>query len=151
MATEYLYISFVVTHIVLGRKLSLPSAIALGGDVYTLLVLGIALDIIQIPFFLYVYSHSTKIGFFSWIAGRIGKKKESISSSRLMRWAQRWGKYGTIVIAAMPIQGGGMWSGVLLAHALNLERLQAYILLTIGSIIGCTIIAFGISGIMSLF
>ncbi len=151
MASGYLYLSFLVTHIALGRKISLPSAIALGGDVYTLLVLGIALDIVQIPFFLYVYSHSTKIGVFSKIAERIGKKKERISSSRLMHWAQRWGKYGTIVIAAMPIQGGGMWSGVLLAHALNMERWQAYLLLTIGSVIGCTIIAFGTSGVMSLF
>jgi uncharacterized membrane protein len=151
MASSYLYLTFVATHILLGRKISLPSAVALGGDVYLLLIMGILLDIVQIPFFLYVYSHSNRIGLFSSISKRIGDKSESMSSSRLMRWAQRWGKYGTLLLAAMPVQGGGMWSGVLLAHALNLDHRQAYALLTLGSVIGCTGIALGISGIMSLF
>lgn len=151
MASAYLYLSFIATHILLGRKISLPSSIALGGDVYTLLAMGILLDILQIPVFLYLYSHSTKIGFLSSFSERMRRKKDSMSSSRLMLWAKKWGKIGTIILAAMPIQGGGMWSGVLLAHALNLERWQAYVLLTIGSVIGCTLMAFGTSGIMSLF
>ncbi len=151
MAEPYVYLTFLALHIGLGRKISIPSAMALGINTATVVAMGIALDVMQIPFFLAVYGHTARIPWFRSLSDRLEKRSHSIESSRLVRWARTWGTYGTVLVAAMPIQGGGMWSGVLLAYMLRLKRWQTYVFLTIGSVLGCCIIALGITGILRMF
>ena len=63
--------------------------------------------------------------------------------------AQRWGQFGVIFIAAIPFVGGGIWSGVLLARLLKLNKLRAAMLLIIGSIISCVVLSVGFYGLKS--
>ncbi len=142
--------SFLLTHFVLGRKISIPYALALGENAYAITATAFILDIIQIPIFLYLYTHSSKIGIINKGRDRIISRSKNMEHSRLVIFAKKMGKVGIIALAAMPIQGGGMWSGVLLAHVLNLKRWQTYLLLSIGSFVGCIIISVGVSRILSL-
>lgn len=144
-------VTFFFIHILLGRKISIPYMLALGTDVHILIPAAITLDILQIPVFLHLYTHTTRIGIVQRITNRIEERSHHLEESRLVRWAKKMGIAGIVIVTAMPIQGGGMWSGVLLTHVLKLRTIYTYGLLTIGSIIGCTIIAFGVAQIISFF
>jgi len=151
MIDVYILISFFFIHIGLGRKISIPYAIALGFNEYYILIFAVLLDVLQIPIFIYIYTHTSKIPLIRRLKSMIEKRSENLEESKIMKWAKNFGKLGTLMLSAMPFQGGGMWSGVLMAFVLKLERIQMYLLLTIGSILGCSIMAFGTSFILSLF
>jgi len=151
MIEAYVIVSFFFIHIGLGRKISIPYAIALGLGVYYVLASAIFLDVVQIPLFIYIYTHTSKIPIIKNFKSRIERRSESLEESKMLKWAKRFGNLGTVLLSAMPFQGGGMWSGVLLAYILKLDKRLMYILLSIGSIIGCSIMAFGTSFIISLF
>jgi len=151
MIELYIAISFFFMHIGLGRKISIPYAIALGANEYFVLMLAIVLDLIQIPVFSHLYAHTSRIGLVNRIKERIERRSENMEDSKMVNWAKKLGKIGTIALTAMPFQGGGMWSGVLLASILKLQRWQKYVLLSMGSALGCSIMAFGTSAVISLF
>ncbi|MHC1604377.1 MAG: small multi-drug export protein [Candidatus Methanofastidiosia archaeon] len=151
MKIIYLFISFLVAHIALGRKISIPYGMAAGGNMLLITVSAFILDIIQIPFFLYVYTHTSNIPILQKIKVRMMQRSEGLEQSRFIKWAKRMGKIGTIIVAAIPFQGGGMWSGVLLAYILKLKKWQTYLLLSFGSLLGCIIMAVGMREILSFF
>ncbi|MBN1785864.1 MAG: small multi-drug export protein [Candidatus Methanofastidiosa archaeon] len=151
MNSLYMLVSFFFIHIGLGRKISIPYAIALGASPYYVMAMAFFLDMIQIPVFVYVYTHTTKIPIIKRFKERIEGRSESLENSGLVKWAKRFGKVGAIMLAAMPFQGGGMWSGVLLTFILKIKGWQMYLLLAIGSLFGCVIMAFGSAAILSLF
>lgn len=151
MTDIYIIVTFFLIHIGLGRKISIPYAIALGINAYYVLIFAIALDVMQIPVFSHLYTHTSRIDVINKLKERIEKKSENMEESRIVRWAKNLGKVGTIALTAMPFQGGGMWSGVLLASILKLQTWQKYILLSMGSVLGCSLMAFGSSAIISLF
>ncbi|HOP09854.1 MAG TPA: small multi-drug export protein [Candidatus Methanofastidiosa archaeon] len=151
MIDIYILISFFFIHIGLGRKISIPYAIALGITDWNVLIFAFILDVLQIPLFMYIYTHTSNIAIIKRFKARIEGKSTKMEGSRILVWAKNLGKAGTLLLAAMPFQGGGMWSGVLLAYILKLENRQMYPLLSAGSLIGCSIMAFGTSFILSLF
>jgi uncharacterized membrane protein len=151
MLDVYILVSFFFIHIGLGRKISIPYAIALGFTDHYILLFAFTLDVLQIPFFKYLYTHTSKISIIKRLKEGMERRSEDMEGSKLIKWAKGMGKIGTVMLAAMPFQGGGMWSGVLLAHVIKLDRKQMYVFLSIGSLIGCTIMAYGTSYILSLF
>jgi len=151
MHTVTVAATFFFMHILLGRKISIPYMLAIGTNVHTLIVFAIVLDVLQIPVFEHLYTHTSNTGIMQRISARIEQRSRHLEKSRLVLWARKMGIAGIVVVSAMPIQGGGMWSGVLLTHVLKLRRAYTYGLLTLGSIIGCTLIAFGVSKILALF
>jgi uncharacterized membrane protein len=140
----YLFIfSFIFIHIFLGRKISIPYGVALGINPYMVGVEAFLLDVIQIPFFYHLYEHSTRISIVASLKRWSDERQRNLEKSRLFTLAKKSGKLGIIIISASPLQGGGMWSGVLMTFLLNFPKRESYILNILGSILGCAILVVG--------
>lgn len=141
---DYLFVlSFIFIHIFLGRKISIPYGIALGIEPYVVGVGALLLDVIQIPFFYHLYERSTKISIIASLKRRGDERQRNLEKSRLFTLAKNSGRLGIVLISASPLQGGGMWSGVLMTFLLNIPKRESYVLNILGSILGCAVLVVG--------
>jgi len=152
----------ILTHIFASRLISIPVAVALFYKWYIAVAFIFLMDLAQVPIFYYVYERPQKIKFIMvrlrlWRmrVRRISKREKITRGDRnwqamLLKRAQRLGKWGVFFISAMPSLGGGMWSGVLLAHLLKLDKRKSYLLLGAGSLVSCLVLALGFGGIKAL-
>ena len=46
------------------------------------------------------------------------------------------GGVGVVLLTMLPVKGGGMWSGVFLAHITGMRKKISYPLLAVGSLLG---------------
>ena len=81
--------------------------------------------------------------FFNWLWGRIrkGNREEKLK------------KYGTIALiplVAIPLPVTGAWTGSLLAYILNLDKLKAFLFISLGVAIAGVIMCAAAAGIKSL-
>jgi len=144
------YILFFLLYIFGSRIIFIPAGISLGINKYIVFFIVFGLDILQIPFYFYLYEKGTsKIKFLSYIYSRLPSMEEK-KNSGLLKFASRLGKCGVVFVAAMPAFGGGMWTSVLMAYLLHIERRQSVILLALGSFIGCAIVVYGFDSLIHL-
>lgn len=92
------------------------------------------LDLLQIPFFYWVYENRAAF------AGRLPNPfrywlTRDWSITYLGKWTHSLGGFGVMVVAAMPTFGGGMWSAVFLAHSFNLRKTWGYFWMGLGSLV----------------
>lgn len=145
-------------NITVGRIGAIPFGISVLDDWYYAALIIVIFDFLQILFFNFIYGLVTKWKFLSnlWkeLKMRFKKflkktrikmvlKKERKFHSRMLLRAQQWGNLGVVFIAAIPFVGGGIWSGVLLARLLKLNRTRTVILLMSGSVISCLVLGVG--------
>lgn len=147
------------THTVASRLISIPIAIALFEKWYLAVLFIFILDIIQIPAFYFLYESPQKIKFilvrFRYWRMKLNRlyKKEKLTrkdrtwQASILKRAQKLGQWGVIFVAAMPSLGGGMWSGVLLAHLLKINKKRSYVLIGSASLMSCLVLALGFGGI----
>ncbi len=129
--------SFVVLHALGGRAASIVTARLAGFDMSLYLPLAVCLDMVQVPLFFLLYEEgSQRIFFLKRLVDRAQRQKEKLASSRLYGRLALGGQLGVLIVTLLPIKGGGMWSGVLLAHLMKLERGRSYLLLFAGSLLG---------------
>ena len=129
--------SFVILHGLGGRAASILAARLAGFNMAIYLPLAICLDMVQVPLFFLLYQEGSQwIIFLKKLGDRAQRQKEKLASSAFYERLVRWGPLGVLVVTLLPIKGGGMWSGVLLAHILKVERGRAYLLLFAGSLLG---------------
>jgi len=152
----------IITHIFASRLISIPVAVALFVKWYIAVAFIFIMDLAQVPIFYYLYESPQKIKFIMirlrlWRIRlrRIYKKKRITRGDRnwqalLLKRSHRFGQWGVIFVTAMPSLGGGMWSGVLLAHLLKLDKRKSYLLLAAGSLLSCLVLALGFGGIKAL-
>jgi uncharacterized membrane protein len=144
---DHFVIYFIPLYYLGGRPIALISARLLGHKISFLLPVAVMLDTLQIPIFYHLYgriSNSTlmrKIG-----AGRKRKEAER-QKSRFFQWVRALGTPGVVLITALPLKGCGMLSGFVLSNFLRISKPSAYLLLILGSIIGCGIL-FGLGEII---
>ncbi|OIN97539.1 hypothetical protein AUJ66_02920 [Candidatus Desantisbacteria bacterium CG1_02_38_46] len=141
MRVPVTYGLFLLLYIFGSRIIFIPAGMAFGVGKYVILFLVFFLDILQIPFYFYIYEKgASKIKFLS-----------KMESSKLLKFAQSLGSFGVVLVAAMPAFGGGMWSSVLISFLLGLDRKKSILLLALGSLLGCMGVVFGIDGLIHLF
>ncbi len=129
--------SFMILHGLGGRAASIVTARLAGFDMSLYLPLAIGLDMIQVPLFFFLYEEGTqRIFFLKKLGDRAQRQKEKLANSRFYGRLAVWGQLGVLIVTLLPIKGGGMWSGVLLAHLMKLERGRSYLLLFAGSLLG---------------
>jgi uncharacterized membrane protein len=129
--------SFVILHVLGGRAASLVAARLAGFEMFFYLPLAIALDMLQVPFLFFLFQESgRRIGPLRALKERAESRKEALAGSRIYRRLVLLGHLGVVLMTLLPVKGGGMWSGALLAHLLQLRRLHSYLLLLVGSILG---------------
>jgi len=129
--------SFVILHGLGGRVASIVAARLAGFNMALYLPLAIFLDMIQVPLFFFLYEEGgQRILLLRRLRERAQRQKEKLASSRFYERLVLWGQLGVVIMTLLPIKGGGMWSGVLLAHLLQVRRARSYLLLFAGSLLG---------------
>jgi uncharacterized membrane protein len=143
-----LIILFIISQLLLGRKVSIPYGIAVGLNAYLVLGLAITIDISLIPFVFWVYKGTTrKLSLL--IKKRLSSKEEKINESRMMRFIKPLGRMGVLVVTAIPFSGGVL-TGIALCRLLKLRYKESFVLLSIGSFLGCLLFVLGVEGIIKL-
>jgi uncharacterized membrane protein len=134
---EHFVFYFIPLYYFGGRPIALISAQLLGHQPFFLLPVAIMLDTIQIPFFYHLYGTISNSSLMQKLYQKGRKKEADKRGSKLFRWLQAFGSPGVVVIAMLPLKGCGMLSGFILSKLLRLPKIQGYLLLIIGSILGC--------------
>jgi uncharacterized membrane protein len=133
--------SFVILHGLGGRAASIVTARLAGFNMALYLPLAIFLDMIQVPIFFSLYAATDRTILSPQVVGeRLQRRKERWANSRILKRFLPWGQLGVVIMTLLPIKGGGMWSGVLLAHLLKVERGRSYLLLFAGSLLGAALL-----------
>lgn len=142
-----LVLSFIVIEMFTGRKCGIPYGVGVAGfNIYIVFFGALAIDLVQIPIFYFIYETTTHlIRPLAKLRARLVASEGRLESSRFVRMVRAFGNIGVMVVTAWPFGLGGMWSGVLLAHAFRLNRRAGYVLLSIGSIVGCALFVWGSS------
>jgi uncharacterized membrane protein len=103
---------------------------------------------IQVPLFFLLYEEgSQRIFLLRKLGERAQRQKEKLAGSRFYEQLVLWGQLGVMIMTLLPIKGGGMWSGVLLAHLLRVNRGRSYLLLFAGSLLGAFLLV-GVSDLL---
>lgn len=140
-----LVLSSIVIEISAGRKCGIPYGIGVAGfNTYLVFFGALAIDLVQIPIFYSIFEATSHlVRPLAKLRTKLIASEWRLESSKFVRMVRALGNIGVIVVTAWPFGLGGMWSGVLLAHAFRLNRRIGYILLTIGSITGCFLFVWG--------
>ena len=143
-----LIILFIISQLLFGRKASIPYGIVVGLNAYLVLGLATIIDISLMPFVFWVYKGTTrKINLV--IKKRLSSKEEKINESRMMRFIKPLGRMGVLVVTAIPFSGGVL-TGIALCRLLKLRYKESFVLLSIGSFLGCLLFVLGVEGIIKL-
>lgn len=152
MTIEYSkIIFFLITYIAGGRKIGIPIGFALGMNPLLVFILGLLIDWCQIPLFLKFYSQVSKL--ISRLSlQRILNKLSNYELPRIINrsaFIKKYGLLALVILAALPIQGGGVWSTCLLAHSLPVKK-GVYPSIFLGSLLGCLIVTLACLGIVNV-
>ena len=134
MSIELAFAIVVLVALVGNRLLSILIGLLLHVPALWLLPSLYLLDMIQIPFFYWLYENGSAIAvhlpnpFRKWLS-------RDWSIGYLGRWAAPLGGFGIMVVAALPAFGGGMWSAVFLAYGLHLRKSWSYVWMALGSLV----------------
>jgi uncharacterized membrane protein len=151
MKTLITYFFAFLLYVFFSRAVSIPAALALHLRISIVFLAVFGLDLLQIPLFFRLYEKGVpKIPLLNVLMKRL-PTKEHFENSKLGKLAQSLGGIGVMLVAALPTFGGGMWTAVLFAHILKLNRKQSYILLAIGSFVSCVIFTLGVGFIFEIF
>ncbi len=145
--TEHFVIYFIPLYYLGGRPIALISAQLIGHKISFLLPVAVLLDTLQIPIFYHLYGSLSNSAFIRKLSARRKQKEAKRQKTRFFQWVQAWGTPGVIVITMLPLKGCGMLSGFILSKLLQIPKTRVYLLLVLGSIIGCGIL-FGLGEVI---
>lgn len=137
---EYYLFHFFGLYILGGRPAAVLSAQWLGQNLFFFLPLVVVLDVLQVPLFYRAYEGLLRFPGLSRLQPWLEKKREGVRRSRAWRAWSAWKGLGVFLITTLPVKGGGMWSGVLMAFSLQIPKNVSYPLLIGGSVAGCLLL-----------
>ena len=153
MKFKLVIFAFMVIHLSLGRKASIPYGVALGLNVYLVLGLALVLDTI-LTSLIYFLSHEAvlKLKFLRKAKEKVTSLQDRLisSNSRLIHFFTHLGKAGIVLANVIPFTGGINVS-IPLTHALNLSKGESLFLLFMGNFLGCLFITLGAKGVLVWF
>jgi hypothetical protein len=128
-------LAFVVAISLFGNRIfSLLAGLILRVPAPLLLPTLYAVDIIQIPFYYWLYEHGASL--INRFPSRIRAFfQRAANHSPLGKWSSSLGGVGVFTVASLPSFGGGIWSAVFLAYGLRLRRTWSYLLIGLGSLV----------------
>ena len=137
---EHFVIYFIPLYYLGGRPIALISAQLIGHKISFLLPVAVLLDTLQIPIFYHLYGSISNSSFIKYLSAKRKQKEVKRQKARLFQWVQALGTPGVIVITILPLKGCGILSGFVLSKLLRIPKTRVYMLLILGSIIGCGIL-----------
>lgn len=133
---------FILLHSLGGRTAALIGARLANFNMSYFLPLAVLLDMLQVPFYFYLYSAVGKrVGWLGKLQQWFKRKEEKWKSSP---WGQKLLKqkgWGVFLVTLMPVKGGGMWTGVFFSYLLSLKKKESILILLGGSLTGCLFLA----------
>lgn len=133
---EHSLLYFIALYTVGGRPVAILTASLFRLNLLLLFPLVIFMDTLQVPCFYYLYEHTFTSERLQRLSGYFQRKGEVAEGHRFFQRLKTYGQMGILLLTMLPIKGGGMWSGVFLAHILGLPKNKSYRLLITGSILG---------------
>lgn len=137
---QYYLFYFFGLYVLGGRTAAVLSAQWLGQDLFLFLPLVVALDALQIPLFYKAYEGLIRIPGLSRLRPWLERRRAGFIRSRSWRFWSAWKAIGVFAITVLPVKGGGMWSGVLMAFSMQLPKKMSYLILIGGSAAGCLLL-----------
>ncbi len=133
---EHSLLYFIAVYIVGGRPVAILTASLFGLNLLFFFPLVVFMDTLQVPCFYYLYEHTFTSKGFQRLSGYFQRKGEVAKERRSFQRLRTLGSVGVILLTMLPVKGGGMWSGVFLAHIIGVPKNTSYLLLISGSILG---------------
>jgi len=134
-------------HYFFNRLLVIPAGYIVGFGWWSAFFMALITDIIQ----MFIYSYFLEGAGVNKKAGYLISKwfpsKDKVERTKIVIRLRRFGYVGIMILAALPIYAGGMYSAVLVSHLMRLKRKKSYLFLTIGSIMGSAILTIGLKAI----
>jgi uncharacterized membrane protein len=137
---EYYLFNFFALYIFGGRTAAILSAQWLGQSLLFFFPLVVFLDILQIPLFYRAYEGLFRLSFLSRLGPWLERRRQGLHESWAWRIWSAWRGLGVFLITLLPVKGGGMWSGVLMAFSLKIPKRASYPILISGSVVGCLLL-----------
>lgn len=121
-----------------GRRTAIIAARLADFNMIFFLPLAVLLDMLQVPFYFYLYSAGTRrLRWLGRLQQWIKRKEEKWKVSAFGQKILALKSWGVFLITAMPLRGGGMWTGVFFSHLLVLKKKESVLFLLGGSLVGC--------------
>jgi uncharacterized membrane protein len=134
---------------VLGKKAAFPYGMVMGLSPVFVGMVVLAQDVIQTPLVIRLLEGTTRFSWLEKFRRRLIVDEERLKNSRLMGWLRRMQHLGIVVVVSTPF-AGGIWTGCILSHAFGLNRLNAFLLIALGSTFGVIIFVLSAIGLMHL-
>ena len=136
---EHSLLYFMAIYIGGGRPVAILTARLAGFNMLLFFPLVVFMDTLQIPCFYFLYDHTFTNGRLQRFTGYLHRRGESAEKQGTFQRLRSLGGLGVLVLTVLPVKGGGMWSGVLLAHLIQLPKRTSLPLLVSGSVAGSLI------------
>ena len=136
---EHSLLYFIALYIVGGRPVAILTASLFRLNILLFFPLVVFMDTLQVPCFYYLYEHTFTSARLQRLSGYFQRKGKVAKERRFFRRLQAFGHLGVLLLTMLPMKGGGMWSGVFLAHIIGVPKKKSYTLLISGSILGSLI------------
>jgi uncharacterized membrane protein len=133
---EHSLLYFVAIYVVGGRPVAILTASFVKLNLLFFFPLVVLMDILQVPCFYYLYEHTFTNERFRRLSGYFQRKGEAAKDRGFFQRLKTLGGVGVVLLTMLPVKGGGMWSGVFLAHITGIRKKTSYPLLAVGSLLG---------------
>ena len=133
---EHSLLYFIALYTVGGRPVAILTASLFRLNILLFFPLVIFMDTVQVPCFYYLYEHTFTSARLQRLSGYFQRKGKVAKERRFFQRLQAYGHVGVLLLTMLPMKGGGMWSGVFLAHIIGVPKKKSYTLLMSGSILG---------------
>jgi uncharacterized membrane protein len=133
---EHSLLYFIALYTVGGRPVAILTASFFRLNLLLFFPLVIFMDTVQVPCFYYLYEHTFTSARLQRLSGYFQRKGKVAKERRFFQRLQAYGHVGVLLLTMLPMKGGGMWSGVFLAHIVGVPKKKSYTLLMSGSILG---------------
>ncbi len=133
---EHSILYFIALYTVGGRPVAILTASLFRLNLLLFFPLVVFMDTVQVPCFYYLYEHTFTSARLQRLSGYFQRKGKVAKERRFFQKLQAFGDAGILMLTMLPMKGGGMWSGVFLAHIIGVPKKKSYTLLMSGSILG---------------
>ena len=133
---EHSLLYFIALYTVGGRPVAILTASLFRLNLLLFFPLVVFMDTVQVPCFYYLYEHTFTSARLQRLSGYFQRKGKVAKERRFFQKLQAYGHVGVLLLTMLPLKGGGMWSGVFLAHIIGVPKKKSYTLLMSGSILG---------------
>ena len=141
----------IAIQLAMGKKLSFPYGLAVGFRVWEIGALVLIEDFAEIPLLQWILTGACdRVGPLRWLHENLSRRESALSKKRFYGWFLHAKKLGIFLLVAAP-GAGGVITGTLASHLLQMPKKQSMLIIAAGSVVGCLLFVAGAKGILAMF